>query len=73
MGIGTEWNAGLLKDMAQLAEGKWYYIDVSQADDAERAFQQEFGHLSQAGFTNVELQIWPIKDVKVKRTRQSGS
>lgn len=70
MGIGTEWNAGLLKDMAQLAEGKWYYIDVSQADDAERAFQQEFGHLSQAGFTNVELQIWPIKDVKVKRTRQ---
>ena len=70
MGIGTEWNAGLLKDMAQLAEGKWYYIDVSQADDAERAFQQEFGHLSQAGFTNVELQIWPIKDVKIKRTRQ---
>ncbi|HEV8059666.1 MAG TPA: VWA domain-containing protein, partial [Gemmataceae bacterium] len=53
MGIGTEWNAGLLKDMAQLAEGKWYYIDVSQADDAERAFQEEFGHLSQAGFTNV--------------------
>ena len=62
--------AGLLKDMAQLAQGKWYYIDVSQADDAERAFVQEFGHLSQAGFTNVELQIWPIKDVKVKRTRQ---
>ncbi len=70
MGIGTEWNASLLKDLARLGEGKWYYIDVDQALDAERVFREEFGHLTAAGFTNVEMHLWPVKDVRVKRIRQ---
>jgi Ca-activated chloride channel family protein len=70
MGIGTEWNASLLKDLARLAEGKWYYIDVNQAQEAERIFLEEFGHLAAAGFTDVEMHFWPVKDVRVKRVRQ---
>src|SRR5262249_40462631 len=70
MGVGTEWNASLLKDLAKLSEGKWYYIEVNQAQEAERVFLQEFEHLAATGFTNVELHLWPVKDVKVKRVRQ---
>jgi Ca-activated chloride channel family protein len=70
MGIGTEWNASLLKDLARLAEGKWYYIDVNQAQETERIFLEEFEHLASAAFTNVALHVWPVKDVRVKRVRQ---
>jgi Ca-activated chloride channel family protein len=70
MGFGTEWNASLLKDLAQLAEGKWYYIDVDQAQEAERIFLEEFEHLSAAAFTNVDMHLWPVKDVRIKRVRQ---
>jgi len=70
MGIGTEWNASLLKDLARLAEGKWYYIDESDKDGAERIFLEEFGRMAAAGFTNVEMHLWPVKDVRVKRVRQ---
>ncbi len=70
MGVGTEWNASLIKDLARLAEGKWYYIDVNQASEAERVFVEEFEQLAATGFLNVELQIKPFKDVKVKRVRQ---
>jgi hypothetical protein len=70
MGIGTEWNASLLKDLARLAEGKWYYIDVNQAQETQRIFLEEFEHLASAAFTNVELHLLPVKDVRVKRVRQ---
>jgi Ca-activated chloride channel family protein len=70
MGVGTEWNSSLIKDLAQLAEGKWYYIDVSEAQEAERVFLTEFEHLAAAAFTDVEMHLWPVKDVKVKRVRQ---
>jgi Ca-activated chloride channel family protein len=70
MGIGTEWNASLLKDLARLAQGKWYYIDVNQAEETQRIFLEEFEHLAAAAFTNVELHLWPVKDVRVKRVRQ---
>jgi Ca-activated chloride channel family protein len=70
MGIGTEWNAGLLKDLARLAEGKWYYIDVNQAQETERIFLEEFEHLASAAFSNVQMHLWPVKDVRVKRVRQ---
>jgi Ca-activated chloride channel family protein len=69
MGVGTEWNASLIKDLARLSEGKWYYIDVNQAQEAERIFLEEFEHLAATGFTNVELHIRPVKDIKVKRVR----
>ena len=32
--------------------------------------QQVTEHLAAAGFTNVEMHLWPVKDVKVKRVRQ---
>jgi Ca-activated chloride channel family protein len=70
MGVGTEWNASLIKDLARLAEGEWYYIDVNEADAADRVFNKEFEHLAATGFTNVEMQLKPFKDVKVKRVRQ---
>jgi Ca-activated chloride channel family protein len=70
MGVGTEWNASLIKDLAKLSEGKWYYIDVNQAQEAERIFLEEFGHLAATGFTNVEMHLRPVKDVRIKRIRQ---
>jgi Ca-activated chloride channel family protein len=70
MGVGTEWNASLIKDLAKLSEGKWHYIDVNQAAEAERVFMEEFESLAAAGFTNVELHLRPVKDVKLKRVRQ---
>jgi hypothetical protein len=70
MGVGTEWNASLLKDLARLSEGKWYYIDVNQAQETERIFVEEFEHLAAVGFTNVELHLRPFKDVRIKRVRQ---
>jgi Ca-activated chloride channel family protein len=69
MGVGTEWNASLIKDLAKLGEGKWYYIDVEQAQEAERVFLEEFEHLSAATFTNAEMHVRPVKDVKLKRCR----
>lgn len=70
MGVGTEWNASLIKDLAKLSEGKWYYIDVNQAAEAERIFLEEFEQLASTGFLNVEIHLRPTKDVKVKRVRQ---
>jgi Ca-activated chloride channel family protein len=70
MGVGTEWNSSLIKDLARLAEGKWYYIDVNQASEAERIFVEEFEQLAATGFLNVEMQIKPFKDIKIKRVRQ---
>ncbi|HKI36528.1 MAG TPA: VWA domain-containing protein [Gemmataceae bacterium] len=70
MGVGTEWNSSLIKDLARLAEGKWYYIDVNQASEAERIFVEEFEQLAATGFLNVELLIKPFKDIKIKRVRQ---
>jgi Ca-activated chloride channel family protein len=70
MGVGTEWNAALIKDLAKLSNGKWYYIDVNDKDDAHRVFEEEFESLAAAGFLNVEMHLRPIKDVKVKRFRQ---
>jgi Ca-activated chloride channel family protein len=70
MGVGTEWNASLIKDLAKLSEGKWHYIDVNQAEDAQRVFLEEFESLAATGFTDVEMHLRPVKDVKLKRVRQ---
>jgi Ca-activated chloride channel family protein len=70
MGVGTEWNSSLIKDLARLSEGKWYYIDVNEAQEVQRIFLEEFGQLAAAGFANVEMHLRPVKDVKVKRVRQ---
>lgn len=70
MGVGTEWNSSLIKDLAKLGEGKWYYIDVNEATEAERVFAEEFESLAAAGFTNVQMVLKPFKDIKIKRVRQ---
>ncbi len=70
MGVGLDWKANLLKDLARISEGKWYYIDVNQASEAERIFVEEFETLAAAGFMNVEMHLRPMKDVKIKRVRQ---
>ena len=49
---------------------EWHYIDVEKAEETERIFVEEFGHLTAAMFTDVKIRIKPVKDVKVKRCRQ---
>jgi Ca-activated chloride channel family protein len=69
IGVGTEWNQNLIKDLAKLAEGDWGYIDVNDASAAERVFVQEFESLAAAGFLNVEMHLRAKKDIKIKRVR----
>ena len=70
MGVGLDWKAALIKDLAKISEGKWYYIDVNQAAEAERIFIEEFETLAATAFMNVEMHLRPMKDIKVKRVRQ---
>jgi len=70
MGVGLDWKASLIKDLAKLSQGKWYYIDVNQAADAERVFGEEFKSLAASAFLEVELHLRPMKDIKIKRVRQ---
>ncbi len=70
MGVGLDWKAGLIKDLAGLGQGKWYYIDVKQAQEATRVFTEEFENLAATCFTEVELRIRPVKGVRVQRLRQ---
>jgi Ca-activated chloride channel homolog len=69
IGVGTEWNSNLIKDLAKLGEGRWHYIDVNDAGAAEKVFADEFKHLAATAFTNVEMHLRLKKDVKTKRVR----
>ncbi|MHB1424032.1 MAG: vWA domain-containing protein [Gemmataceae bacterium] len=69
IGVGTEWNQSLIKDLAKLAHGEWGYIDVNDAEAAERVFAQQFEALAATGFLNVEMHLRPLKDIKIKRVR----
>jgi Ca-activated chloride channel homolog len=70
MGVGIDWKASLIKDLAKLSEGKWYYIDVNKKEEAERIFAEEFEQLAATAFKDVEMHIRPMKDIKLKRVRQ---
>jgi len=70
MGVGLDWKASLLKDLAKIGQGTWHYIDVYQASEAERTFVEEFKTLAATSLLNVELHLRPLKDIKVKRVRQ---
>lgn len=70
MGIGTDWKANLIKDLAKLSEGKWAYIDTTEKKEAERVFAEEFQSLAAAGFKDVEMHLRLMKDIKLKRVRQ---
>jgi len=69
IGVGTEWNQSLIKDLARLSEGDWGYIDVNDPQAAERVFVKEFESLASAGFLNVEMHLRAMKDIKIKRVR----
>ncbi len=69
IGVGTEWNQSLIKDLAKLAQGEWGYIDVNDATAAERVFAQQFEALASAGFLHVEMHLRAMKDIKIKRVR----
>jgi Ca-activated chloride channel family protein len=70
IGVGTEWNQSLIKDLARLAEGDWGYIDVNDAGAAQRVFIDQFESLASAGFLNVEMRLKAMKDIRIKRVRQ---
>ncbi len=70
IGVGTEWNQSLLKDLARLSEGAWGYIDVNDPQAAERVFVDQFQSLAAVGFLNVEMRLKAMKDIKLKRLRQ---
>jgi Ca-activated chloride channel family protein len=70
MGVGLDWKASLLKELANLSQGKWYYIDAHEAQQAARIFAEEFETLAATAFLNVEMRLRPIKDVTIKRLRQ---
>ncbi|HEX3316139.1 MAG TPA: VWA domain-containing protein [Gemmataceae bacterium] len=70
MGVGLDWKASLIKDLAKISQGKWYYIDVNNAEDTERVFDEEFQSLAASAFLDVEMHLRPMKDVRIKRIRQ---
>lgn len=70
MGVGTDWKEALIKELATLSNGKWYYIDVEKKESAAEIFAKEFESLASAGFLDVELHLRPMKDIKLKRVRQ---
>ena len=55
MGVGLDWKASLIKDLAKLGRGKWYYIDVNDAQETMRIFTREFESLAASAFLNVEM------------------
>jgi Ca-activated chloride channel homolog len=70
IGVGLDWKASLIKDLAKINSGKWLYIDVNSAADTERVFDEEFESLAASSFLDVELHLRPMKDVRIKRIRQ---
>jgi Ca-activated chloride channel family protein len=70
IGVGTDWNQNLIKDLAKRAEGDWGYIDVNDVSAAEKVFKETIEAISHAGFLDVEMHLRLKKDVKVKRVRQ---
>jgi Ca-activated chloride channel family protein len=70
IGVGTDWNQNLIKDLAKRANGDWGYIDVNDVAAAEKVFSEQFEAISHVGFLDVEMHLRLKKDVKVKRVRQ---
>src|SRR5207245_359950 len=69
MGMGTEWRASLVKDLARTADGQWSYLDASEPDSAERVLVEEFERLTSPASLDAELHLRPLADVKIQRVR----
>ena len=74
MGVGLDWKASLIKDMAKRSDGKWYYIDVNDKRESERIFVEEFEDdiYADSHWTQTELHLRPMKDVKISRLWDLG-
>jgi hypothetical protein len=70
MGVGIDWKASLLKELAGLSQGKWCYIDSTDSQEASRIFDEEFSTLAATAFLDVRMHLRPMKDVCIKRVRQ---
>ena len=70
IGVGTDWNQNLIKELAKLSEGDWGLIDVDDKEAAMRVFAERFETMASAGFLNVEMRLKAMKDIKIKRFRQ---
>jgi Ca-activated chloride channel family protein len=70
MGVGLDWKASLLKDLARLGAGQWYYIDAEATQQTTDIFAEEFGTLAATAFLDVQMHLRPMKDVRLKRIRQ---
>jgi Ca-activated chloride channel family protein len=70
LGVGLDWKAALLKDLAEIGQGKWHYIDAQEAQGTTRVFAEEFETLAATAFLDVEMRLQPMKDVRLKRLRQ---
>jgi serine/threonine protein kinase len=70
IGVGTEWNASLIKDLARLSNGMWYYIEGNGRQDGEHIFAHLFGSVAGSCFLDTLLLVRPTRDVQIKRIRQ---
>lgn len=70
MGVGLDWKSSLIKDLAHLGRGKWYYVDADAVEEATRIFAQEFTALAATAFLDVQLRLRVMKEVRMKRLRQ---
>lgn len=72
VGVGAEWNASMANEVAGLTGGKCYSIDHHQSQAAVGIIQQEFERLDAIGFTDVEMHLRLVKDVKITRVHSVG-
>jgi Ca-activated chloride channel family protein len=70
MGVGLDWKEALIKDLANLSQGRWYYIDAEEKEKAHTVFAAEFESLKAVAFDDVQMHLRPMKEVRIKRLRQ---
>ena len=57
IGVGTDWHAELIKDMARLSSGKWLYIDTKSPAASQRVIGEELEPIFIAPFSAAELHV----------------
>jgi Ca-activated chloride channel family protein len=70
IGLGTEWNSALLKELASLTDGRWYFVDSADPQATKPTFETEFARLTGVVFPRADLHVRPMKNVRVKRIRR---
>jgi von Willebrand factor type A domain/FHA domain len=70
IGLGTEWNSALLKELTSLTDGRWYFVDAADPQATRPTFETEFARLTGVVFPRADLHVRPMKNVQVKRIRR---